>query len=175
MFCSFHCSITDHFITGEKNMTKTMNLQGVWDFQLDTGCTGIHEAFYTKNFDDTISLPGTTSMAQKGTFSDKMETGTLTDPYLYEGYAWYSKEIHLEPEDVGREILLYLERTRVTMVWVNDLQPYKGRDRTGLPSDHTGRQSSEAGGRGRRSTGLSHKGRSSDLPGYTDKLERYYW
>ena len=31
-------------------MTKTMNLQGVWDFQLDTGCTGIHEAFYTKNF-----------------------------------------------------------------------------------------------------------------------------
>ena len=55
-------------------MTKTMNLQGVWDFQLDTGCTGIHEAFYTKNFDDTISLPGTTSMAQKGTFSDKMET-----------------------------------------------------------------------------------------------------
>ena len=102
-------------------MTKTMNLQGVWDFQLDTGCTGIHEAFYTKNFDDTISLPGTTSMAQKGTFSDKMETGTLTDPYLYEGYAWYSKEIHLEPEDVGREILLYLERTRVTMVWVNDI------------------------------------------------------
>lgn len=122
MFCSFHCSITDHFITGEKIMTKTMNLQGVWDFQLDTGCTGIHEAFYTKNFDDTISLPGTTSMAQKGTFSDKMETGTLTDPYLYEGYAWYSKEIHLEPEDVGREILLYLERTRVTMVWVNDIQ-----------------------------------------------------
>ena len=76
MFCSFHCSITDHFITGEKTMTKTMNLQGVWDFQLDTGCTGIDEAFYTKNFDDTISLPGTTSMAQKGTFSDKMETGT---------------------------------------------------------------------------------------------------
>ena len=98
-------------------MTKNISLQGVWDFRLDAGCTGIHDAFYTTPLGDTITLPGTTSMAQKGTFSDKRETGTLTDPYLFEGYAWYSKEVHLEQADLSKNIFLYLERTRVTKVW----------------------------------------------------------
>ena len=102
-------------------MTKNISLQGVWDFRLDAGCTGIHDAFYTTPLGDTITLPGTTSMAQKGTFSDKRETGTLTDPYLFEGYAWYSKEVHLEEADLSKNIFLYLERTRVTKVWVDDI------------------------------------------------------
>ena len=102
-------------------MTKNISLQGVWDFRLDAGCTGIHDAFYTTPLGDTITLPGTTSMAQKGTFSDKRETGTLTDPYLFEGYAWYSKEVHLEEADLSKNIFLYLERTRVTKVWVDDV------------------------------------------------------
>lgn len=103
-------------------MIKNINLQGTWNFCLDAECKGVDNAFYTKKPEDTITLPGTTSQAQKGTYSDKKETGTLTDPYLYEGYAWYSKEIHLEPEDLTKDILLYLERTRVTMVWVDDIR-----------------------------------------------------
>ena len=49
------------------------------------------------------------------------ETGCLTDPFLFEGYAWYSKEISLEEENLGKNIFLYLERTRMTKVWIDDI------------------------------------------------------
>ena len=102
-------------------MKKTINLHGSWQFELDQEKTGIKDAFYRKDFSDTISLPGTTSMAKKGTYSEKRETGYLTDPYLFEGYAWYSKDISLDEEDLDCPIILHLERTRMTKVWIDDV------------------------------------------------------
>lgn len=102
-------------------MKKTLNLHGSWQFELDQNKTGIENAFYQKEFSDTILLPGTTSLAQKGTYSDKKETGFLTDPYLFEGYAWYSREISLTEEDLTCPVFLYLERTRMTKVWIDDI------------------------------------------------------
>lgn len=102
-------------------MRKSVNLQGNWQFELDGDKTGIKNSFYKKELSDTIFLPGTTSMAKKGTYQDKKEIGYLTDPYLFEGYAWYAKDITLEDEDLQGEIILYLERTRMTKVWVNDV------------------------------------------------------
>lgn len=102
-------------------MRKTLELQGKWDFELDSEKRGIETGFFSRKLTDTISLPGTTSMAKKGTYSDKKEIGYLTDPYLFEGYAWYAKDITLEEEDLQGEIILYLERTRMTKVWVNDV------------------------------------------------------
>ena len=49
------------------------------------------------------------------------ETGCLTDPFLFEGYAWYSKEVSLEEENLRKNIFLYLERTRMTKVWIDDI------------------------------------------------------
>ena len=43
-------------------------------------------------------------MAKKGKALDVREAGFLTDPYLFEGYAWYSKEISLDNEDMGKNI-----------------------------------------------------------------------
>lgn len=102
-------------------MIKTIDLSGNWAFSLDAAGTGITEQFFnTLPGNDTITLPGTTSQAGKGTPSDVKETGFLTDPYLYEGYAWYQKEIHLDKECHDKNIFLHLERTRLTQVWVND-------------------------------------------------------
>lgn len=101
-------------------MTKNINLQGDWQFELDLDRKGVRQSFYNKNLEDTITLPGTTSMAHKGTPSAKRETGSLTDPYLFEGYAWYSREITLDAEDIGKPVFLYLERTRITKVWVDN-------------------------------------------------------
>lgn len=65
-------------------------------------------------------MPDTTSLAEKGTSSDVRETGFLTDLYLFEGYAWYFKEISLDNEDLGKTIFLNLERTRLSKVWINN-------------------------------------------------------
>ena len=101
-------------------MVKKIDLAGQWNFTLDAAKEGISKEFYKSLPLDTISLPGTTSLAKKGTPSDVRETGFLTDPYLFEGYAWYSKEISLDNEDLDKTIFLNLERTRLTKVWIDN-------------------------------------------------------
>lgn len=102
-------------------MIKKIDLSGNWDFALDADKIGIQKQYYQSlPGNDTIALPGTTSIAQKGTLSDVKETGFLTDPYLFEGYAWYHKEIQLDRDCHGKNIFLHLERTRLTKVWIND-------------------------------------------------------
>lgn len=102
-------------------MIKRVDLAGVWHFAMDSAKEGIQNKQYLTLPEDTISLPGTTSQAKKGVPSDVRETGCLTDPFLFEGYAWYSKEISLEEENLGKNIFLYLERTRMTKVWIDDI------------------------------------------------------
>lgn len=70
-------------------------------------------------FDDTIQLPGTTSFAKKGTRNDAVPINHLTDEYAFEGYAWFSREIDIQEELQGKICMLFLERTRVTTVWVD--------------------------------------------------------
>ena len=101
-------------------MIKHMNLSGTWAFALDPDKDGITRGLFQEDLADTIALPGTTSMAGKGPLNEARETGFLTDLHKYEGYAWYSRQISLQPEDLERQIVLYLERTRMTKVWVND-------------------------------------------------------
>lgn len=101
-------------------MIKTLNLAGSWHFAMDEKKEGIQNKQYLSLPDDTITLPGTTSIAKKGAPSAVRETGFLTDPYLFEGYAWYSREITLEASDLDKIIYLHLERTRMTKIWVDD-------------------------------------------------------
>ena len=99
-----------------------MDLSGDWAFALGADKTGIEQGVFRSLPADTITLPGTTSIAKKGTPSDKKEIGFLTDPYLFEGYAWYAKEITLDKDFKNKNIYLHLERTRLTRVWVNDVE-----------------------------------------------------
>lgn len=101
-------------------MIKSLNLAGSWNFAMDPAKEGIEKKQFLAIPTDTIPLPGTISQAKKGTPSDVRETGFLTDPYLFEGYAWYSKEITIDKADLDKEIYLYLERTRMTKIWIDD-------------------------------------------------------
>ena len=55
-------------------MIKKIDLSGIWNFELDPDKKGIEARLFDKAKNDTITLPGTTSIAKKGTFSDKKET-----------------------------------------------------------------------------------------------------
>ena len=65
-------------------MKKVIDLSGEWGLFLDKYCT---EMMPDPN--DTITLPDTTSHAQKGEYNPRRETGFLTDTYLFEGNAWF--------------------------------------------------------------------------------------
>lgn len=100
-------------------MTK-IDLSGVWSFHTDEEKIGIEQKFFEqKKFDDTIKLPSTTSFAKKGRYNNERETGFLTDEYKYEGYAWFSKKVKLERAYRNKILKLFLERTRITSLWID--------------------------------------------------------
>ena len=93
-------------------LTK-MNLDGEWKLQLDEGKSGL-----SLPFTDSIMLPGTTSYARKGPQNETKLIGALTDEYSFEGFAWYSREVEISDGLAEKNCFLYLERTRMTTVWV---------------------------------------------------------
>ncbi|MEC0125095.1 glycoside hydrolase family 2 TIM barrel-domain containing protein [Paenibacillus pabuli] len=98
-------------------MLAKIDLQGSWKLQLDEQKieTGLH-------YSDIISLPNTTSHAAKGKKNEIALAGALTDEYLFEGYAWFSREIDIPAQLAGKLCYLHLERTRVTTVWIDGVE-----------------------------------------------------
>lgn len=94
-------------------MKKVIDLSGEWGLFLDKYCT---EMMPDPN--DTITLPDTTSHAQKGEYNPRRETGFLTDTYLFEGNAWFSKIIEIK-ELENCKTFLFLERTRITQLYID--------------------------------------------------------
>ncbi|MCM3628385.1 beta-glucuronidase [Paenibacillus glycanilyticus] len=95
-------------------MIAAINLDGIWQFELDEEKRGFQEPL-----NDTIALPGTTSFARKGKRNHAAHADSLTDEYAFEGWAWYSRTVDIPAELAGSNIMLYLERTRVTTVWID--------------------------------------------------------
>lgn len=96
-------------------MLYSVTLNGNWRLQLDEEKKGIHPFGW-----DIIELPGTTSYSKKGRKNDKVELGFLTDEYLFEGHAWYEREINMTDDLSDKVCYLYLERTRKTQVFMDD-------------------------------------------------------
>lgn len=101
------------------NMTK-MDLSGAWSFCLDEQKQGLRERYWERELTDTIELPTTTAEARKGKKGEARETGYLTEPYHFEGYAWYSRELVLTKEQLSAIAVLRLERTRISYVYVDE-------------------------------------------------------
>lgn len=98
-------------------MIKAIDLSGEWLFYMDA-----QKGDVLPIFNDTILLPNTTSFAQKGPINTAYEISHLTDTYKFEGYAWFQKEIKIPSDYTHKTIFLFLERTRVTTIWVDGKQ-----------------------------------------------------
>lgn len=100
-------------------MINKINLAGEWGFRADEVKSGLEKEYHALGGGDTINLPSTTSIACKGKPNPKIETGYLTDSYAYEGYAWFYKTVDLGGVADGKNVKLFLERTRLTTLWIN--------------------------------------------------------
>ncbi|PQP81358.1 beta-glucuronidase [Paenibacillus sp. PCH8] len=98
-------------------MIAEINLEGIWKLQLDE-----HKVERGQNFSDVITLPNTTSHAAKGKKNENVLISALTDEYLFEGYAWFSREIEIPEHLAGKRCFLHLERTRVTTLWIDGVE-----------------------------------------------------
>jgi len=99
---------------------EAMLLNGSWQFVLDTARIGIAEKWYTRNLSDSVKLPGTLDENRKGIpNSNRQETMRLSREMMYEGMAWYRKEVTIPENWNGQNIRLMMERTKPTRVWVD--------------------------------------------------------
>ena len=91
------------------------DLSGVWDLYLDAEkkCKTVPQG------DDTICLPDSTAHAKKGIENTVPTTDYMRDRYYFEGYAWYSKKIQIEEAWTDKKITLFLERTRISTVYID--------------------------------------------------------
>lgn len=97
-----------------------IDLQGEWRFQLDSLNRGIAENWATLDFQDVVSLPGTTDTNRKGYLNTNMdETTHLSRVYSYVGKAWYKRQIDVPEQWKDKTIRMVLERTKPTMVWID--------------------------------------------------------
>ncbi|MBQ8554388.1 MAG: beta-galactosidase [Clostridia bacterium] len=94
-----------------------IDLSGQWQVALDAEKKDVLPSLYPER----MMLPGTTSAAGLGPENPARETYFLTDAHKFEGYAWFMRTF--EAEDwTGCQVLLTLERTRKTTVWLDGMR-----------------------------------------------------
>ncbi|MCI9409601.1 MAG: beta-glucuronidase [Oscillospiraceae bacterium] len=103
-------------------MVEKINLAGSsWDFALRSKEEGMPD-ISDVGFADTITLPSTVQQMKKPPVTKERSDGFLTDPYRFEGYAFYRRTVTVSPQKPGCvdcEVFLSLERTRTSTVWIN--------------------------------------------------------
>lgn len=107
-----------------KTECSSMDLSGIWRFEMaakeDAG-----------KFCETVKLPG--SMDENGKGIDN--TANISPTYLnrdhkYSGPAVYQRKIHIPAEWDGKSVILFLERTRKTRVWVDEAPVDSGQQKS---------------------------------------------
>ena len=106
--------------TQTPNYRNSIDLQGEWQFALDSSQNGEKQQWYLSDFDDSVTLPGTTDSNQKGLLNTDSTTLHLNRVYTYEGMAWYRKKVTIPENMANKRLELQLERTKPSKVWVDD-------------------------------------------------------
>ena len=95
---------------------RETNLAGTWELALDP------DGVLTVNvpFDDSMKLPGTTDLAGKGHEPERTDdTDHLTRLHSYVGKAWYRRKITVPFAWKNKDIILFLERTKASTVFLD--------------------------------------------------------
>lgn len=99
----------------------SIDLKGQWQFALDTANIGMEQKWYLSEFQDSIKLPGTTDLNQKGFLNRDTTTMHLNRVYKYEGVAWYRKRVVIPKSFKDKQIQLFIERTKLSQVWIDTI------------------------------------------------------
>ncbi len=91
-----------------------IDLSGQWQVKLDAE----KQETMPQAYPETMTLPGTTSVAGLGMPNPAKETGCLTDAYRFEGAVWFMRTF-TAGDWTGEQTMLTLERTRKTTVYLD--------------------------------------------------------
>lgn len=101
------------------SVRETINLAGTWHFSTDDKYSGEQEKWFINELTDSIVLPGSMDENKKGNINRDTTDYHLNRKYVYTGPAWYQKEIEIPESWNGKHIELFLERTKVSKIWID--------------------------------------------------------
>lgn len=96
-----------------------LDLSGSWKVFLGAGKADTSGNVPDSVFREGIKLPGTLEENRKGKQVKDTSSAYLNQSWQYTGAAWYQKEIDIPESWRGKELQLYLERTKVSTVWLD--------------------------------------------------------
>lgn len=124
-----------------------LDISGKWAFSIDNKSKQEALVKGITPFNDSISLPGTMDLNGKGKVNKDTSTLHLNRKLTYEGAALYQKQVVIPASWKGKKILLCLERSKYSSLWVDGvsagsspiLEAPKWYDLTNLlePGNHT--------------------------------------
>lgn len=119
-----NCGILQPRDGGKRMLNSKIDLSGIWKFEM-----AAKECAH--RLDETVKLPGSMDENQKGEDNSSNISRTyLNRDYIYSGKATYQKEIKIPFEWAGKDIELFLERTRKTRVWIDGNQIGSGQQKS---------------------------------------------
>jgi hypothetical protein len=119
--------------------TDPIDLSGTWQLALDSDDRMLASAPSQWTFNDTIPLPGTTDLAQKGTHitSSKPFQYHLTREWEHLGPAFYSRSITIPESWEDQTVELFLERVMwQSRVWIDGKETSPAQDSLNTPHLH---------------------------------------
>ena len=88
-----------------------ISLAGRWQASLDPKQEGVKQGFFNQELQERIDLPGSTDQAHLGKPNDcKPTLAGLYRLYVYEGPAWFAREVEIPAAWQGKRVSLFLER-----------------------------------------------------------------
>ena len=119
-------------LSSAQQRSEIIDLQGVWKFSLDPNGT----VTPTSKLSDEILLPGTTDTNRKGNaITDTLQTNHLSRLYSYVGKAWYQQVVDIPDSWKNRRIILFMERTKPSSVFIDGKQVGK-QDNISTPQEY---------------------------------------
>jgi hypothetical protein len=98
---------------------KNIDLSGEWQCRLDSSDKGLAADCGKAEFIDVVHLPGTLDENKMGKLNRLNELNHLHRKFIYIGSACFRKQIEIPKEWKGKRIQLFLERSKVTQVWLD--------------------------------------------------------
>ncbi|MFE7503910.1 carbohydrate-binding protein [Promicromonospora sp. NPDC057488] len=95
-----------------------LSLNGSWEFK--TG--GYATSDPNGTLSESVLLPGTMGENEKGNPDGSSSIDRLTSLYNYVGAAVYQRRISIPADWSGKQITLFMERTKDTRVWLNGVE-----------------------------------------------------
>jgi hypothetical protein len=100
---------------------EQIKLDGTWQLKLDYKNEGIQDKWFNLTFNEEVTLPGSLDENKKGNATHDSTDLHLTRPIAYYGAAWYKKTIEVPASWTTKHVVLIMERTKVSRVWIDSI------------------------------------------------------